>query len=98
MVGAQLPAQRRVRQPEVRVVYQPMISDELALLTTLLTDALRAAGRETGAAPTLAAGLAALIAGAFQLSSATTDVMPRGYAAGAAIAYAERAIEAAPAR
>ena len=93
MIGAEA-----VRQPEVRAVYQPMIADELALLTTLLTDALRAAGRATGSAPTLAAGLAALIAGAFQLSSATTDVMPRGYAADAAIAYAERAVAAAPAR
>jgi hypothetical protein len=35
---------------------------------------------------------------AFQRSSATSDVMPRGYAADAAIAYAERAIAAAPAR
>ncbi len=89
MIGAEA-----VRQPEVRAIYQSMIADELALLTTLLTDALRAAGRETGSVPTLAAGLAALIAGAFQLSSATTDVMPRGYAAGAAIGYAERAIAA----
>ena len=93
MIGAEA-----VRQPEVRAVYQPMIAEELALLTTLLTDALRAAGRDTASAPALAAGLAALIAGAFQLSSATTDVMPRGYAAKAAIGYAERAIAAAPAR
>ena len=93
MIGAEA-----VRQPEVRAVYQPMIADELALLTTLLTDALREAGRATGSAPTLAAGLAALIAGAFQLSSATTDVMPRGYAAAAATSYAEQAIACAPAR
>lgn len=93
MIGAEA-----VRQPEVRAVYQPMIADELALLTTLLTDCLRVRGRATDGAPTLAAGLAALIAGAFQLSSATTGVMPRGYAAEAAIRHAELAIAAAPRR
>ncbi len=93
MIGAEA-----VRQPEVRAVYQAMIADELALLTALSRDCLRASGRATGSAPTLAAGLAALISGAFQLSSATTAVMPRGYAAPAAIAYAELAIAAAPAR
>lgn len=93
MIGAEA-----VRQPEVRAVYQPMIADELALLTTLLTDCLRAADRATASAASLAAGLAALISGAFQLSSAAAEVMPRGYAAAAAIAYAELAIAAAPAR
>ena len=93
MIGAEA-----VRQPEVRAVYQPMIAEELALLTTLLTDCLRAAGRATGSAPTLAAGLAALISGAFQLSSATTDLMPRGYAAQAATRYAELAVAAAAKR
>ena len=93
MIGAEA-----VRQPEVRAVYQPMIAAELALLTTLSTDCLRAAGRRTDTASTLAAGLAAMISGAFQLSSAAAEVMPRGYAAPAAIGYAERAIAAAPAR
>ena len=93
MIGAEA-----VRQPEVRTVYQRMVADELALLATLLADCLRAAGRATDVAAPLAAGLAALIAGAYQLSSATTDVMPRGYAAEAATRYAELAVAAAPMR
>jgi TetR/AcrR family transcriptional repressor of bet genes len=93
MIGAEA-----VRQPEVRAVYQPMIVAELALLTTLLSDCLRAANRDTAVAAPLAAGLTAMIAGAFQLSSATTDIMPRGYAAEAATRYAELAVAAAPMR
>jgi TetR/AcrR family transcriptional repressor of bet genes len=75
-----------------------MVADELALLTTLLADCLRARGRDTRPAAPLAAGLAALIEGAYQLSSAAGEVMPRGYAADAAISYAELAIAAAAAR
>jgi TetR/AcrR family transcriptional repressor of bet genes len=93
MIGAEA-----VRQPEVRAVYRRMVADELALLTTLLTDCLHARGREARVASTLAAGLAAMIEGAYQLSSAAADVMPRGYAAAAATSYAEQAIACAPAR
>lgn len=91
MIGAEA-----VRQPEVRAVYRQMVADELALLTTLLADCLRERGRDVAGAGTLAAGLAALIEGAYQLSSAAAEVLPRGYAAPAAIAYAEHAIAAAP--
>ena len=91
MIGAEA-----VRQPEVRAVYRQMIADELALLTTLLGDCLRARKRDTSAVATLAAGLASMIEGAYQLSSAAADVLPRGYAAPAAIAYAEQAIAASP--
>ena len=93
MIGAEA-----VRQPEVRAVYRRMVADELALLTTLLGDCLRARDRDTGGAAALAAGLAAMIEGAYQLSSAAAEVLPRGYAAPAAISYAELAIAAAPAR
>lgn len=92
MIGAEA-----VRQPEVRTVYRQMIADELALLTTLLTDCLRERGRDARVATTLAAGLAAMIEGAYQLSSAAAEAMPRGYAATAATTYAELAIAAAPA-
>jgi TetR/AcrR family transcriptional repressor of bet genes len=85
-----------VRQPEVRGVYRQVVADELALLTTLLGDCLRERGRATRVAATLAAGLAAMIEGAYQLSSAAAEVMPRGYAADAATTYAELAIAAAP--
>ena len=91
MIGAEA-----VRQPEVRAVYRQMIADELALLTTLLADCLRARERDTRGAATLAAGLAAMIEGAYQLSSAAAEVMPVGYAAAAAAAYAELSIAAAP--
>ena len=92
MIGAEA-----VRQPEVRAVYRQMIADELALLTTLLADCLRERGRDTRGAATLAAGLAAMIEGAYQLSSAAAEGLPTGYAAAAATAYAELAITAAPA-
>ena len=91
MIGAEA-----VRQPEVRAVYRSMVADELALLTTLLRDGLAEQGRDTAGAPALAAGLLAMIEGAFQLSSAASEAMPRGYAAGAATAYAEQSIAAAP--
>ncbi len=91
MIGAEA-----VRQPEVRAVYCQMVADELALLTTLLTDCLRERGRDARVAATLAAGLAAMIEGAYQLSSAAAEAMPRGYAAAAATSYAELAIAAAP--
>ncbi len=90
MIGAEA-----VRQAEVRVVYRGMIADELTLLTTLVEDCLRAASRDATAAGTLAAGLVAMIEGAYQLSSAAPEVMPRGYAADAATAYAELRIAAA---
>jgi len=92
MIGAEA-----VRQPEVRAVYRQMIADELALLTTLIADCLRARRRDARTAGTIAAGLAAMIEGAYQLSSAAADVMPHGYAAGAATSYAELSIAAAPA-
>ena len=91
MIGAEA-----VRQPEVRAVYCQMVADELALLTTLLTDCLRERGRDARVAARLAAGLAAMIEGAYQLSSAAAEAMPRGYAAAAATSYAELAIAAAP--
>ena len=92
MIGAEA-----VRQPEVREVYRTMVAAELELLRTLLADALRERGRRTDGVEALAAGLVAMIEGAFQLSSAAADAMPRGYAAQAATRYAEWAIDAAPA-
>lgn len=91
MIGAEA-----VRQPEVREVYAAAVAAERALLETLLAQAMRERGRRAQEAPLLAAGLVAMIEGAFQLSSAAGEAMPRGYAAEAAIGYATRAIEAAP--
>lgn len=91
MIGAEA-----VRQPEVRVLYEQAIAQELALLTQLLSAGLAEKRRASGSAATLAAGLLALMEGAFQLSSAAANVMPAGYAADAAMAFAMHGIEAAP--
>lgn len=91
MIGAEA-----VRQAEVREVYQTVIAAELASLEQMLADCLAEQGRSKEAAPSLAAGLLALMAGAFQLSSAAQAVMPKGYAAAAAIAYATNGVAAAP--
>jgi len=84
-----------VRQEEVREVYQQAVAGELALLTGLLTACLNEQGRDCASAPQLAAGLLAMIAGAYQLASAAGQVMPVGYAADAAMAYARLCIESA---
>lgn len=91
MIGAEA-----VRQPEVRALYERAVAEELALLTELFSACLAERRRSTDSARTLAAGLVALMEGAFQLSSATRDVMPVGYAADAAMAFAVQGIEAAP--
>ena len=91
MIGAEA-----VRQPEVRALYEKAIAQELALLTQLLSGCLTAEGRATGIAASLAAGLVAMMEGAFQLSSAASSVMPAGYAADMAIAFATHSIGAAP--
>jgi TetR/AcrR family transcriptional regulator, transcriptional repressor of bet genes len=91
MIGAEA-----VRQAEVRALYEKAIAQELALLTELLSACLAEKGRATGIAATLAAGLVAMMEGAFQLSSAAIGVMPVGYAAEAAMAFATHSIGAAP--
>jgi len=91
MVGAEA-----VRQPEVRALYQQAVAAELAELTQLVADCCTERRRSTDGAAALAAGLVALMEGAFQLSSAAGDVMPGGYAADAAINFATLGIAAAP--
>lgn len=91
MVGAEA-----VRQPEVRALYERAVAEELAMLRQLFSDCLAAQRRKSAPAGTLAAGLVAMMEGAFQLSSAAPGVMPVGYAAEAAMAYALQGIEAAP--
>jgi len=90
MVGAEA-----VRQPEVRVLYQQAVAAELAELTQLVADCCAERRRSPDGAAALAAGLVALMEGAFQLSSAAGGVMPAGYAADAAISFATLGIAAA---
>jgi TetR/AcrR family transcriptional repressor of bet genes len=91
MIGAEA-----VREPEVRAVYQEAVGAELAALQSLLRECLADAGRDTQAAPRIAAALLALMEGAFQLASAAPDVMPRGYAAASAFEHARLSVEASP--
>lgn len=91
MIGAEA-----VRQPEVREVYQGAVAQELATLTALLQDCLREDARDPAAAATLAPALVAFMEGAFQLASAAGAVMPKGYAAPAALDMACRGMAAAP--
>lgn len=91
MIGAEA-----VRQAEVREVYQAAVAQELAALTTLLADCLRQAGRDPAAAAGLAPALLAFMEGAFQLASAAEAVMPKGYAAPAALDMACRGMAAVP--
>ena len=91
MIGAEA-----VRQPEVREVYQAAVAQELAALTGLLEECLRQDGRDPAVAAGLAPALVAFMEGAFQLASAAAAVMPKGYAAPAALDMACRGMAAAP--
>lgn len=93
MIGAEA-----VRQPEVREIYQRIVRAEVALLTTLVTQAAREGGGSAKGARRVAAGLAALSEGAFQLASAAGEAMPKGYALEAALAMVDGAIGIAGAR
>ena len=77
-------AAEAIRDAEVREVFQTAIRAELLLVTDLIKNCLRESKKRTHAARTLAAGLLSFVEGAFQLASATSDVMPSGYAAGTA--------------
>jgi TetR/AcrR family transcriptional repressor of bet genes len=79
MIGAEA-----VRQGEVRALYQKAVGAEMALVENLLADCLAEQGRPLVDVRPVAAGLLALMEGAFQLSSAAPQAMPAGYAAAAA--------------
>jgi TetR/AcrR family transcriptional repressor of bet genes len=89
MIGAEA-----VRQPEVREAFQKAVATELELLTALLTDCLRQRGRPEAGAGHIAAGVLAMMQGAYQLASAAGELMPKGYASEAALDFAMQSIEA----
>ncbi|SFZ71098.1 TetR/AcrR family transcriptional regulator [Chitinimonas taiwanensis] len=91
MIGAEA-----VRQAEVREVYQRAIATELELLSELLANCLRERQRVTTGSRDLAAALLAMMEGAYQLASATSGIMPVGYAAQSALRHAMLSIDAAP--
>ncbi|MFM2417111.1 MAG: hypothetical protein RL385_1834 [Pseudomonadota bacterium] len=74
-----------IRQPQIRQAYQDAIGKELALLRTLIGDWLLEEGKPRSAAAEIAPVLMAFVEGAFQLSTAARRVMPKGYAAEAAL-------------
>ncbi len=85
-----------IRQPQVRAAYQDAVAAERALLETLLNDYLDERGKSRARAGHLAAALIAFMEGAFQLSSAAGDMMPRGYAADMALQLVQRFADAEP--
>jgi TetR/AcrR family transcriptional repressor of bet genes len=82
-----------VKQPEVRVLYEHAIAQELGLLQVLLKNYLTAKGKRLKSASQLAAVIVATMEGTFQLASAAEAVMPKAYAAKTVIALVERFIE-----
>ena len=85
-----------VRQAEVRQVYQRLVGAELEALTDLVGACLAEQGREPSRALPIAAGLMALMEGAFLLSGAAEGLLPVGYAADAAIAFARQSVLVSP--
>ncbi|MES2323916.1 MAG: TetR/AcrR family transcriptional regulator [Pseudomonadota bacterium] len=79
MIGAEA-----VRQGEVRELYQRAVAGEMALVEGLLADCPGAQDQPAEDVRAVAAGLLALVEGAFQLASAAPQAMPTGYAAKAA--------------
>jgi TetR/AcrR family transcriptional repressor of bet genes len=79
-----------VRQAEVRRLYQHVMESEIQLVHELVCAVLMAAGRTTKNASQFALTLVTFIEGAFQMTSAARDVMPKGYAALAAHAMVEQ--------
>jgi TetR/AcrR family transcriptional regulator, transcriptional repressor of bet genes len=79
-----------IRQPEIREVYQDAIAAELRLMRELVGDYLEGERKSREAAARLSAVLMAFIEGAFLLSTAARRVMPKGYAAEAAMQVVER--------
>lgn len=70
-----------IRQPEVREAYGAVLRRRIDLMSSLLREALAAAGQPTRGAKAGAAGLSAAIEGYFQLAAAAPDLVPRGSAA-----------------
>jgi TetR/AcrR family transcriptional repressor of bet genes len=79
-----------VRQHEVREIYQQAINTEFELLKELLSDCLTAKRKKTTDVANIAAGLLALMEGAFQLACAAPHTLPSGYAVSMAMQYVKQ--------
>jgi len=85
-----------IRDAKVREAYQAAIAAEMTLLRSLLAAYMAEEGKSGSGAPRLAAVLMAFIEGAFQLSSAAREAMPKGYAADSAMQLVERVVSGEP--
>jgi len=70
-----------IRQEDVRLVYQRVITRQKEALTELASDLLAAEGRSIEAAPGMALGLLCWVHGCYQLASAAPGTIPTGTAA-----------------
>lgn len=72
-----------ISDPQVRAPYQAALQRELDLLRDLLTGYARAQGRQATGVDRLAISALTFAEGCFSLASATRDLLPVGFAAGA---------------
>ncbi len=85
-----------VRDSEINRVYQEAIASELKLIRELLSAYFAEQRRSQESVVQLAAAVMAFVEGAFQLSRAASQVMPRKYAAALAFQLVERFVKAEP--
>jgi TetR/AcrR family transcriptional repressor of bet genes len=85
-----------VRHLEIGQVYQEAITAELKLISELLSAYFAEHRRSQESVAHLAAVLMSFMEGAFQLSRAASQVMPRKYAAESAFQLVERFLRAEP--
>ncbi len=74
-------AAEAVRQPDVRRLYSRQIKTTLERLSSLIGECLKKERRETRAASSIAAATLSAIEGAYMLSTAAPNILPKGYAA-----------------
>jgi len=70
-----------VRQPEIKVLYQNLIEQQLKTLKKLISDVWKEKTTRNKEVINLSAAVVAAMEGAFQLSATANEVMPKNYAA-----------------
>lgn len=85
-----------IRDPEINLVYQEAIASELKLIRELLSAYFAEHRRSQKNLTQLAAAVMSFVEGAFQLSRAASEVMPRNYASESAFQLVERFLKAEP--
>jgi TetR/AcrR family transcriptional repressor of bet genes len=70
-----------VRQPEIKVLYQNLVDQQLKKLKKLIADVWEGKTTRNKEVINLAAVVLAAMEGAFQLSATANEVMPKNYAA-----------------